>query len=309
VKFLVSALFLLVLRLSLHAQQLTYQTLYVDYDSAVEFRNLKIIPIRPRQKGFGESTSRLISLNHALQEGLATVSERGTASTENVHYMRIRNASDQPIYVASGEIFSGGRQDRMVTRDTVLVPDGRDQYISVMCVEEGRWSNKERKFRYENFANASLRKVLDEDHNQVLIWQEVSRQLDSQHIRSKSLAYLSHNGDKKIVTLQNEYFNFFHDHFKAADSTIVGIVCMSGDKVIGADIFAGRNLFYNMLDPLLIGYTDQVIYSGKPVIITNEEVKKYMDKLLTDEISQEKFLRENGKIFRQNGAVIHINSF
>jgi hypothetical protein len=309
VKFLVSALFLLVLRLSLHAQQLTYQTLYVDYDSAVEFRNLKIIPIRPRQKGFGESTSRLISLNHALQEGLATVSERGTASTENVHYMRIRNASDQPIYVASGEIFSGGRQDRMVARDTVLVPDGRDQYISVMCVEEGRWSNKERKFLYENFANASLRKVLDEDRNQVLIWQEVSRQLDSQHIRSKSLAYLSRNGDKKMLTLQNEYFNFFHDHFKAADSTIVGIVCMSGDKVIGSDVFAGRNLFYNMLDPLLIGYTDQVIYSGKPVIITNEEVKKYMDKLLTDEISQEKFLRENGKIFRQNGAVIHINSF
>jgi hypothetical protein len=309
VKFLISALFLLVLRVPVHAQQLTYQTLYVDYDSAVEFRNLKIIPIRPKQRGFGESASHIISLNHALKEGLATVSERGTASTENVHYMRIRNVSDQPIYVASGEIFSGGRQDRMVTRDTVLVPDGRDQYISVMCVEEGRWSDKERKFRYENFANSSLRKVLDVNRNQVLIWQEVSRQLDSQHIRSKSLAYLSRNGDKKMQTLQNEYFNFFHDHFKAADSTIVGIVCVSGDQVIGSDIFASRDLFYNMLDPVLIGYTDQVLYTGKPVTITNEEVKTYMDKLLTDEVSQEKFLKENGKIFRQNGEVIHINSF
>jgi hypothetical protein len=64
-----------------------------------------------------------------------------------------------------------------------------------------------------------------------------------------------------------------------------------------------------MLDPLLIGYTDQVIYSGKPLTIENEEVKKYMDRLLSDEISQEKFLKENGKIFRQNGEIIHITSF
>ena len=308
-KFFFTALLLLGLQTFAHAQQLTYQTLYVDYDSAVEFKNLKIIPVRPKQRGFGQSMSQVISLNRALREGLATVSERGTASTENVHYMRVRNISDRTIYVASGEIFSGGRQDRMVTRDTLLVPDGRDQYVSVMCVEEGRWSEKERKFQYENFANSSLRKVLDEDRNQVLIWQEVSRQLDSQHIKSKSLAYLSSNGDRKMQTLQNEYFNFFHDHFKAGDSTMVGIVCLSGDKVIGSDIFASRNLFYNMLDPVLIGYTDQVLYTGKPVTITNEEVKNYMDKLLSDEVSQAKFLKENGKIFRQNGEVIHINSF
>ena len=50
---------------------------------------------------------------------------------------------------------------------------------------------------------------------------------------------------------------------RSADSTIVGFVCMSGDKVIGADIFASTNLFYNQLDPLLKGYCDQVVYTGK----------------------------------------------
>lgn len=292
-----------------HAQQITYKTVYVDYDSAIEFKQLKIIPIRPKQQGLGHSASPIITLSRALEEGLATVSERGTASTENVHYLRIQNHSEQTIYVASGEVFSGGRQDRMVTRDSLLVPNGRDQYISVMCVEELRWSDKERKFQYENFANPALRKVLDENRNQVLIWQEISRQLDGRDIKSKSQAYLSRVGDKKMQPLQNACFNFFHDKFKATDSTIVGFVCMSGDNVIGSDIFASRDLFYNMLDPLLIGYSDEVTYMGKPVTITNEEVKQYMDKLLTDEISQEKFLKDNGKIFRQNGEVIHINSF
>ncbi len=309
VKFFFAPLIFLIALTPVHAQQLTYQTLYVDYDSAIEFRNLKIIPIRPKHPGFGEHAAQIITLNRALQEGLATISERGTASTENVHYMRIHNLSDKNIYVASGEIFSGGRQDRMVTRDTLLGPSEHDQYISVMCVEEGRWSEKERKFQYENFANPALRRVLDLDKNQVLIWQEISRQLDSQQIKSKSLAYLAQVTNKKLESTQNEYLKFFHDKIKAADSTMVGIVCMSGDKVIGSDIFAGRNLFYNMVDPLLIGYCDQAIYAGKPVTISNDEVRRYMDQLLTDEISQEKFLKDNGKIFRQHGEIIHINSY
>jgi hypothetical protein len=84
---------------------------------------------------------------------------------------------------------------------------------------------------------------------------------------------------------------------------------MSGDKVIGADIFASTYLFYNQLDPLLKGYCDQVVYTGKPLTITREEEKLYLDKLLTDKITQEQFLKENGKIFRQHAQVIHINSF
>jgi hypothetical protein len=291
-----------------HAQPITYETVYVDYDSAVKFKDLEIIPIRPKA-GAGRSASGIISLSQAVKKGLAEVSERGTASTENVHYLRIRNHSDQTIYMASGEIFSGGRQDRMVARDSLLVPNGRDQYISVMCVEEGRWSDKERKFGYENFANPALRKVLDKEKNQVLIWQEISRQLDSGRIRNKSLAYLAQVTNKKMKSEQNSYFNFFHDKFKATDSTILGIVCMSGDSVIDSDIFANPDLFYSMLDPLLIGYSNEVAYVGKPVTITHEEVKRYMDKLLTNEISQELFLKENGKIFRQNGQMIHINSF
>ncbi len=98
-------------------------------------------------------------------------------------------------------------------------------------------------------------------------------------------------------------------NLKHADSTIVGFVCMSGDKVIGSDIFASTDLFYNQLDPLLKGYCDQAVYIGKPVTITREEEKIYLDKLLTDKISQEAFLKDNGKIFRQHGQVIHINSF
>src|SRR5450631_656354 len=307
VKFFVTTVCLLLCRI-LQAQEITYDNVYVDYDSAVEFKNLRIIPIRPKN-GFGNGAPKVISLSQAMKQGLATITERGSASTENVHYLRINNHSDQTIFISSGEVVSGGRQDRIIAQDTLLEPNGRDQYVSAMCVEELRWSEKERKFTYENFANPSLRKVLDESKNQVLIWREITKQLDENKIPSKSSAYLSRIADKKMMQLNDEYYQFFQKKFKTMDSTIVGFVCMSGDKVIGSDIYASTDLFYNQLDPLLKGYCDQAVFTGKPVTITREEEKIYMDKLLTDKVSQEQFLKDNGKIFRQHGQVIHINSF
>src|SRR5687768_8261577 len=133
--------------------QITYETVFVDYDSAWQFKNLKLIPIRSKGRGGGgiATNTEIISLQQGLKTGMITISERGTASTENVHWLRLTNKTNKPVFVASGEVLIGGRQDRMVTKDTLLVPAGKDQYISVMCVEEGRWSEKEKKFIYGNY--------------------------------------------------------------------------------------------------------------------------------------------------------------
>jgi hypothetical protein len=288
--------------------QLTYDNLFVDYDSAWKYKNLKIIPIRPKG-GFGNQNSGVISLSQALARGLATVTERGTASTENVHFLRINNNSNKSLLISSGEVIAGGRQDRMVARDTILAPSGKDQYIPVMCVEENRWSEKEKKFVYSNFANPYLRKVLDQNKNQVLIWKEITSQLEQSGIKSISLAYLSRYADKKMTPYYDEYFKFFQQKFRNSDSSIVGFVAVSGDKVIGSDIYAGKDLFFSQLDPLLKGYIDGAILYGTPVSLPDDKVKEYMDQLLKNEKSQEEFVKYNGKIFRQNGEVIHINTF
>jgi hypothetical protein len=290
--------------------QLTYETLYVDYDSAWQFKNLKIIPVRRKAgSGIGVGTPAVVSLNEALSRGLVTVTERGTTSFDNVHWLRFNTHSDKPVYIAGGEIISGGRQDRMIIHDTILAPSSKDQYVPVMCVEEGRWSEKEKKFGYGNFANTDLRKVLDSSHNQVLVWREVDRQLQAGGFKNNSLAYLSRYQDKKYMTASDEYFRFFKEKFTHSDSTIVGFVAVSGDKVIGSDIFDGTDLFYHQLDPLLHGYIDEAIQSGAPVTLKNPPVKRYMDKLLKDEASQEAFVHDNGKIFREGKRVIHVNTF
>jgi len=318
-KFLFSIL--LTLSATAACAQITYETVFVDYDSAYTYKNLKIIPIRQKNNGNGGMMGalKMISLSDAIKNGIATITERGTASTENVHWLRINNNSDSSIYVNSGELIAGGRQDRMVMRDTILKSTKRDQYIPVMCVEEDRWSDKEKEFIYSGFANTHLRKTLDSSKNQMQIWREIGNQLEKGNVNSKTLAYLSERepkteGRKKKKTqeqflLGDDYFNFFLQKFKSTDTSVVGFVCVSGNAIIGSDIYAGVNLFNGQLEPLLRGYIDEALLFGNPVSLSNDEVRKYMDKILTDEKSQQEFVSKHGKIFRENKKVIHINTF
>jgi len=308
VKF--SLTFCLLLTLLSASAQLTYETVYVDYDSAWTFKNLKIIPVRKKGggglPGFGGD---VVPLGEALKKGMVTVTERGTTSFENVHWLRLNTHTNKSVYISGGEIVAGGRQDRMIVHDTILKPSTKDQYVPVMCVEEGRWSDKEKKFEYGNYANNHLRKVMDSGHNQVLIWGEIDRQLQAGAFKNKSFAYLSRYQDKKYMTVHDEYFRFFMGKFAKTDSNVVGFVALTGDKIMGTDIFAGTDLFYPQLDPLLHGYIDEAVNAGAPVMLKDPPVKRYMDALLKDEASQEKFVRDKGTIFRDEGRVIHVNTY
>jgi len=290
--------------------QLTYQTLHVDYDSAWTYKNLKIIPIRP--KGYGGPAKVMpgvVSLSQGIAKGTVIVSERGSAATENVHWLRINNNGKESVFIGSGEIILGGRQDRMVAKDTILPPSAKDQYVPVMCVEEGRWSDKEKKLQYNNYADPALRKVLGQSNNQVLVWKEIYRQLNNSGTKSPTLAYLSHRNDKKFAPAQDEYLRYFNEKFKSTDSTITGFVCMSGDKVLGCDIYAGNNLFYGELQPLLHGYIEEAITVGSTPVIKDEKVKEYLNPVLESETTQEAYLKKNGKMYKYREKVVHITGY
>ena len=151
--------------------------------------------------------------------------------------------------------------------------------------------------------------MLDSTHNQVSIWREIDRQLQTGKFKNKSLAYLSRFQDKKYVAASNAYFKFFHDKFARTDSNVVGFVAITGDKIIGTDIFDGGDLFYPQLDPLLHGYIDEAIEAGAPVTLKNPPVHRYMDALLKDQPSQDAFVLDKGTIFRDSGRVVHVNTY
>jgi hypothetical protein len=292
--------------------QLTYENLRVDYDSAWTYKNLKLIPIRYKGPGGLSSASSFrntLSFNQALARGLITVEERGTTAIENVHWLSLYNNSANDIFIGSGEVLSGGRQDRMVSKDTLIAAKSGRTDLPVMCMEEGRWSKKNRKFEYRRIANTHLRKTLDESKSQVMIWREIGHQLETGKIRNKTLAYLEREKNKKFSALLNEYWQFFEQRFRQTDSNIVGMVCLSGNNVLGSDIFVAQHLFYGQLQPLALSYIEEAAVFGSVPTVTDATVKKYLDQFLVDEASQEAFVKKNGKLFISAGTVIHITTY
>ena len=115
--------------------------------------------------------------------------------------------------------------------------------------------------------------------------------------------------DKKWMALHDEYMNAFLSKLKKTDSTWVGFVCVSGDRILGTDIFASSSMFYEQAESLLHGFVEDALTTGGPVHVTDEQVKKYMDQLLMNESVQAEYVKKNGKQFRYQGKVIHLTGY
>lgn len=88
----------------------------------------------------GESRPGPVPLT--LQEGLVknAVEVRETGS---VNELQVMNTGDEAVYIQSGDIVKGGRQDRVLVVSMLLPPRSDLVSIPVFCVEHGRWSGRD----------------------------------------------------------------------------------------------------------------------------------------------------------------------
>jgi hypothetical protein len=105
------------------------------------------------------------------------------------------------------------------------------------------------------------------------------------------------------------YYDFMTDKIRNSDSSIVGMICISGTKILGTDIFAASNIFYDELSSLLPGYIESAVIAGARPVVNDKDVRLFADKILSDELSQEEYCKKNGKLFRYNGLVFHLTAF
>jgi hypothetical protein len=90
-----------------------------------------------------------LTLAEAMAKGTVKVRE-----TSNVNQLEIENLGDDEVFVQSGDIVKGGKQDRTLMVSLVLPPNSGRVPIASFCVEEGRWTARGREDA-KNFATAS----------------------------------------------------------------------------------------------------------------------------------------------------------
>jgi hypothetical protein len=82
----------------------------------------------------------------------------------------VTNEGYRPALLLEGEILTGGRQHRMVTRAAMIEPQS-SQVVEVRCVEEGRWSDDRGRLRHGGRAPVSVRAARDQRE----VWRRVAR--------------------------------------------------------------------------------------------------------------------------------------
>ncbi len=76
-----------------------------------------------------------LTLEEALEKGSVRVFETG-----EVNELKIENTGLEAVFIQSGDIVKGGRQDRVITSSFVLQPKSGEVQLAAFCVEHGRWS-------------------------------------------------------------------------------------------------------------------------------------------------------------------------
>ena len=91
-----------------------------------------------------------ITLGEAMRRGLVKVVETGSVSR-----LMVRNLSDREVFIQSGDIVKGGKQDRVLVASLIVPPKSGYIPIGAFCVEQGRWARRGKEMLKEFSVSAS----------------------------------------------------------------------------------------------------------------------------------------------------------
>ncbi len=283
------------------------------------FKNLRLIPIRAKStfKSSVGNFGYFMSLHEGIETKRITIKE--TDLDGAVNELVLRNHSKDTLFIMSGEIVEGGKQDRVIKNDMLIPPHSGRVKIPVYCVEHGRWREKDDdeeghedhdhsdgKFAaYYSMANQHLSHAIRKKGQQG-VWDEVRKINDKNGVDSDTHAYTGHAHHVEFRGKQEEYALVFKNIFDD-QKDVIGVVAVSGKTVIGADLFLSHDLFINAYPKLLYSYSDEAITFGEPVQPAINVIDEYVHRMLTPEL-QQKFIEEKGQVFKKGSQVVHISA-
>ncbi len=289
---------------------------------------LYYIKAKPSLANEFKNMAKYTSLEKAIKESKIKVQETGDGGTVNT--LNFRNTSKDTIIVGMGEIVKGGKQDRVIEKD-VLIPPGKTIPVSVYCVEHGRWTPAAGSVSNNNAASSlsatsnytlsaatfsdysstissEIRKSIVQDKDQSKVWEKVAEKNQKAGTAPSTGTYLAVAQSPKHNNEVSDYLKEFKKNI-AADPTIVGLLAVTGNRIIGCDIYGTPQLFKDNYSNILNSYVSEAVYNGADISITDAEVGKYLDNLLSDEVKQDKMLQKNGRSLKVQGKKIKITAF
>jgi len=239
-----------------------------------------------------------------------------------VNSLTVQNKSQDTVYLMAGDVVKGGNQDRVLAQDMVLPPRTLAS-IEVFCVEKNRWqyreaneqeeTEKQKKDRkvfafsgYYNVVSNDIRRTVKQEKNQNSVWAAVGDLTTNNKAVSSTGTYTALEDSKEFTVERNRYLAYFEDKMDHVDN-VIGMVVVSGDRVLGTDIFNHPNLFKKQYKVLLHSYVTDAVTNGEKVNISDRVMES---KAATIKRNYERKLpreKEGNSKFKYDGKIIHFS--
>ena len=173
----------------------------------------------------------------------------------SVNELTIRNTSQKPLFLMAGEVVIGGKQDRIIGKNTIVAARATET-VPVFCVEHGRWNGRKAEFTSAGaMAHTELRKKANFS-DQSEVWSEVSSKNAKRKLENGTDTYRGVAQSASVVKSIAGYQKAFAGKLgKLGDKERqIGFVVALGGKVVAIETFGSPKLFKKFEQKLLRSY-------------------------------------------------------
>ncbi len=202
----------------------------------IRFQSLTLAPIAAS----GETSSEeYLVLDEAMAQGLVAIDEQGP-----VNSLTLANRATLPLFLLSGEVVIGGKQDRIIGKNTIVTAAATEA-IPVFCVEHGRWGGSQAGFTTAGvLAHSSLREKANFD-GQDTVWKEVAEKNAKRQTSNPTETYrhsAAQQTGASVATWEEHFDRALASVPSPARGRLVGYAVAINGEVVAVDVFENPRL-------------------------------------------------------------------
>jgi hypothetical protein len=215
-----------------------------------------------------------VSLEEALDKGIVRVNETG-----DVNNLTAENLSSRyHVFIQSGDIVKGGKQDRTVGQDVVLAPKSGKVSLNAFCVEQGRWQPRgsegveQFSSSKKSLSSKELKIAAKKAKSQGEVWKAVEQEQDKLSRKLGKSVKNDVSGTSLQLTLEDEDLQKASQAYGRAispiglkDKDIVGYAYTINGTFNAADIYESNDLFKKIWAKALDAAAYEAVAAPDPV--------------------------------------------
>ena len=290
---------------------------------------------------------QFITLDEGFKSGEVVVTEAGKAaglarsrrndggvatdeqaySNDSVNTLVLLNNSSRPLVLLAGEIVTGGRQDRVIAKDRIVMPHSAPLDLSVFCIEPHRWVETSSKFgaagkgsSHSFMVEPSVRREAMASKDQQQVWNAVNRSVtETVAVTAASPSSIHTTNPDRQMVFENAGVGYggtssyaqemaSPDAQKAIDKVAapalvndsampeqlhklqaVGVVAAINGHILWADVFASPELLAAYWSKLVRSYAAESIHQSSEFgpAASREEALKFVENTVNGEETSE----------------------